>query len=76
MNDVRVTANATLLGGKKNDTLKSHDHAQRGAGVSDPGNDFWRVYGGGISNASEPTGATGSAETAPKHTYFCPFISL
>jgi hypothetical protein len=69
------TANATILGGKKNDTLKSHAHAgARLYPVSDV--ESSAAANRYAANTPDITGATGSAETAPKHTYFCPFINL
>ena len=55
------------------DTLKSHSHTGAVTAIAIGQN-------GGTSNVIQnfgvATGATGGAETAPKHTYFTPTICL
>ncbi|RJX32345.1 MAG: phage tail protein [Oxalobacter sp.] len=67
------TANATLLGGYKADTIKAHTHAtgiiQRSGGATE---DVRRIG----DDAATQTGSFGTAETAPKHTYFLPRIHV
>ncbi|MCI1005050.1 phage tail protein [Herbaspirillum sp. C7C8] len=65
------TANARALGSYKADTLKSHIH---GGGVA--GLVGGQYSSGGAPTGTGSTGATGTAETAPKHTAFNPVIHI
>ncbi|MFC3338148.1 phage tail protein [Paracandidimonas soli] len=83
----RDTANATLLGGRKGDSLKNHIHGLiTSGGTAGPGSaalpdHLFEAWSGnsnpglaGISAAV--TYGVGSAETAPKHTYLHPRLCI
>lgn len=70
------TANARTLGTYKSDSIRSHAHNaqtgnQAGIGFAQGNNNTPRELSGYII-----TTATGTAETAPKHTAYCPRIHV
>jgi hypothetical protein len=73
------TATARALGSYKADTLKSHSHSLGGNGAwVDRSGTYITNAGGSTVNLDRAatTGATGSAETAPRHTAFNPVIHI
>ena len=73
----RCAANATSMGSRKMDTIKTHAHGHRYSdGVNGIGNGAQNLLGNNNVTSGFTSQTFGTAETAPRHVAFYPRIHV